>query len=162
MTQAQWDELTSNNPNWDVILIGDGSGLKAAEPCGYACAIYEKYADGAIKQDMVYGGSSHGTNNNAELMAYVSAMNFLMARKAEEGRKQQYATVVIVTDSEYVVKNGGKANLLPRWLLDRMSAFGYRFVKQHAKRCVFEENVVADKLSRKARLAMTQKKKEKN
>lgn len=142
----------------DYLIIGDGSGSSWSKPCGWASIVVnlkngERYIRG--------GSASNGTSNFAEIMAYVQPLQELAA--AEAKRREQFHShrllkVHVVTDSEYVVKNGNAPAGLPianslLWLLIQDCKKQGVIVDFHwARRAELALNSYADEVSRKLRL----------
>lgn len=93
--------------DWDLILIGDGSGLSATDPCGWAVVLIDRVT--GIRR-MLMGGQSMGTVTVAELMPYIAALDhFHLAMRGQQHLKpgQPYdLTVHIFTDSQHTAKAG--------------------------------------------------------
>lgn len=93
---------------YDLVLVGDGSGTIATKPCGWACFAFEKAEDVVVRH---FGGTNGGTNNYAELSPYLHAMWSYHTRRSPSS-----ARVFVVSDSELTVKcasgeNARNANL---------------------------------------------------
>lgn len=86
--------------DYDLLLIGDGSGTIHSNPCGYACVAHEKNKSSLVTHN---GGNSSGTNNYAELMPYVHA---LWHYHYDRNNRKPITKVEIVSDSEVTVKCG--------------------------------------------------------
>lgn len=86
-------------PPHDLLLVGDGSGTTADRPCGWCC-----YAacDGNVV--VHYGGTSHGTNNYAELALFLHALWHFDAT----AKRQAKTRVCLVSDSELTVRCGNR------------------------------------------------------
>jgi ribonuclease HI len=87
---------------WDAIMIGDGSGTRIDNACGWATWIHMRHK---AEPQVVFGGFSHGTNNVAEIMAYLQGM--LWYERTIAKRDGVARNVHIVTDGEYVAQCGG-------------------------------------------------------
>lgn len=85
-------------PNYDLLLIGDGSGTTAAKASGWACYVYD-YSNESLSFN--FGGATLGTNNYAELMPYIQALWLDSVSVHQKPRR-----VEIVSDSELSVKCG--------------------------------------------------------
>jgi ribonuclease HI len=146
--------------DWDLILIGDGSGSKWGLPVGWAVTAIAKTK---MEREVFYGAMNNATVNIAETMAYLQPLLWYLRRVADERKKggtTREHVVHIITDSEYV-KNVGKRGHLdfstnqPLWGV-------FEFVKRQsiqinwywAKRDDVALNTYADALSKKARKLM--------
>ena len=92
-------------PEFDLLLIGDGSGTTTQESCGWACVAWNKIADTI---DMHSGAMSCGTNNFAELIPYVQAMWHFDQSYRKIATPGVKGRIEIVSDSEVTVKCGNK------------------------------------------------------
>lgn len=90
-------------PEFDLLLVGDGSGSTFNNPCGWACVAWNKVAN----QIQVHnGGMSCGTNNFAELIPYIQALWHFDQTYRDLHTPGKKAKVCVVTDSEVTVKCG--------------------------------------------------------
>lgn len=91
-------ELTGiEDGEWDVLLIGDGSGTSWDKSCGWGVTLIT-----STNYRNNYSGSfSNGTNNIAEIMAYMLPLMALSAGEVPLDIKKG-CKVFIVTDSQYV------------------------------------------------------------
>jgi ribonuclease HI len=121
-------------PDFDLLLVGDGSGTTYPEPAAWGCLAYDRRKD---KVTLHAGTTSCGTTNLAELMPYVQA---LWHHHQDHGQAPTTPVqVVIVSDSELTVRCGNgryqrKANASVwaalRWFEDN----GYRITWRHVPR----------------------------
>lgn len=126
--------------NWDILLIGDGSG-GASGSCGWGCLSIEK--DG-FKRRMWYGSMSDGTVNVAEYMAYIQPLIYFAQLKSEKCRY-----VHIITDSK-VVAAANTSYICGKFLANFL-AWGL-IVKTHwLERSTIEANRLVDTISKHAR-----------
>lgn len=89
---------------YDWILAGDGSGNLAENPCGWACFGFRR---GAEDSPILWcGGNNGGTNNLAEISAYMAPLTHIEAGRPEG----QPVKVHVFTDSEYVRTIGTVSN----------------------------------------------------
>lgn len=147
--------------NWDVILVGDGSGSNWGVACGWAMTVIERGGDTHV----LHGAMSHGTSNVAEIMAPLHALSWLAAREEERRQKHRQPRnayqVYVVSDSRYVVDTGKAANRLIHknslfWLwADNLASKGFvthfRWLGREASRFIR----YADDLSRTSRKYLT-------
>lgn len=90
-------------PEYDLLLLGDGSGTTSEQSCGWACVAHNKIL-GTV--EMHNGSLSCGTNNFAELIPYVQALWHFDQSFRELVTPGQVARVEIVSDSEVTVRCG--------------------------------------------------------
>lgn len=148
-------------PDFDLLLIGDGSGTTSGNPCGWSCTAYER-ATGSVWEH--HGGASGGTNNYAELEPYVhclTAYRHALWSYHTTGRDVRPPRVVIVSDSEVTCRCGNgqyqrKANgplwASIKWFEDK----GYTFSWVHVRRLTNEFNRRADKIAGTIRKKMSE------
>src|SRR5437588_12077519 len=88
-------------PDFDLLLVGDGSGSVYHQPAGWACAAYDRLKH----QITVHAGAlTCGTNNFAELFPYVQA---LWHHHQDHGQAPEApVAVALVSDSEVTVRCG--------------------------------------------------------
>lgn len=140
--------------DFDLLLVGDGSGTVYHQPAGWACTAYDRRKGKAV---LHAGAASCGTNNFAELVPYIQA---LWHHHQDHG--QEPATpvrVVIVSDSELTVRCGGgqysrNANGCLWAAVDWFAANGYRLSWRHVRRNTNPWNAWADQLAGRARVLM--------
>lgn len=137
------EKLTSSLdlPDYDVLLIGDGSGTVAQKCSAWACW-YCKPNETPVLHT---GTFSLGTNNFAELIPYVSVLWLDAYQKPATPR-----TVVIVSDSELTVRQGtgeyskNTSQILWDWI-DRMRSIGYHIIWKHVKRNTNPFSAICDR-----------------
>ena len=138
-------------PNYDLLLVGDGSGTVLDKPCGYSCYIYDPKTN---DQRLVYGGSNYGTNNFAELMAYILALTEDTYHLPSYPRR-----VEILTDSEITCKGINReysrsANKILWLFFEQFENMGYSI---HANWMPRNQNPISelmDEISGKARKSL--------
>jgi ribonuclease HI len=81
--------------DWDIVLVGDGSGSTWERAMGWGTVSVER-SSGTVRRWC--GMASHGTNNVAEILAYVHPLLHF----AEVPDRPRLLRVHIVTDSQYV------------------------------------------------------------
>ena len=95
------------NPQWDVILVGDGSGSGWAHACGWAATLICRRHQA---RRFFYGGMDCGSVNFAESMPYVQAITWYDAHHGKALLKQLgMLRVHILTDSQVIAGWGTKA-----------------------------------------------------
>ncbi len=96
--------------NWDLLLIGDGSGSGAMQPCGWAVALIDRAT--AIRRLLV-GGLSMGSISIAELWPYVMVLDHfdstIRGAVHRKSLKQTFSLDVhVFTDSQYIANAGAR------------------------------------------------------
>ncbi len=150
---------------WDVLLIGDGSGVGWTGPIGWACTLIDR-ASGQRK--LFTGAANSGTITLAEAFPYLFAMLWYSsdsgpgpARVSVKACTCEPVYVHIVTDSEALVKLGNnrqsrKANK-PLWsAFDGFGTLGYALKFHHVGRDTIDLNTYADMVAGTARAAAKQ------
>lgn len=99
--EALASELTLKD--FDLLLVGDGSGTTAKASCGWACVGWNKISGDL---DFHNGSMSCGTNNFAELIPYVQALWYFDQFFKSHAQPGQRGKIEIVSDSEVTVKCG--------------------------------------------------------
>lgn len=149
---------------WDYVVVGDGSGSVRGRSCGWGVMIFRhdlvRHAIDLDKPTILSGGLSDGTNNVAELMAYVTAMTLLAddeRHRFDKYRQHRIAQVHIFTDSDYCVKCGPSTrtaglNHAAMWAgLDAVARCGLILHWHHVPRDTDRFNRNCDALSKNAR-----------
>lgn len=96
-TQAQ------NLPEWDVLLVGDGSGSKWEVGSGWCCTLVERVT--GMRQQF-WGGMNLGTVPIAEIMPYVHALLWYADRKTKLIKTHKATRVLIVCDNQPLMQQG--------------------------------------------------------
>jgi ribonuclease HI len=137
------------------VIFGDGSGSGWNMACGWAALLIDREPE---RVSLWTGAMNPGTVNVAEIMAYVGPLNYLVG--------SSYGTAVfrdvhIFTDSEYVAQigSGDKHELrknVPLWSAIRSAASrGFKLHWRWIPRETYRYNMIADRASRAARLAVS-------
>lgn len=102
---AELEALSSelSLPEYDLLLLGDGSGTTCHESCGWACVAYNKLTDDI---EFHNGSMSCGTNNFAELIPYCQALWHFDQFYKTVAAPGVAGRVEIVSDSEVTVRCG--------------------------------------------------------
>jgi len=149
--------------DWDVVLVGDGSGTGWSKACGWAAVLHDRAT--SLRQ-VFLGGLNHGTNYLAELLPYIHALLWYTrgpgkSRLHERIMRQPGSCLMvhIITDSEILASQGnGKAGRKENeelWLaLDRMASKGYKLVWHWVARDRLGLNQLTDHMSRESRLTI--------
>jgi ribonuclease HI len=87
--------------DFDLLLIGDGSGTVYDQPAGWGCVAYDRHKDQVV---LHAGATSCGTNNFAELFPYVQAL--WHHHQVHKNDLAGPIRVQIVSDSELTVRCG--------------------------------------------------------
>jgi len=103
--QAVLDRV--GNPNWDVLIIGDGSGSGWDTSCGWCGLLIDKQTRG---RRYAYGGMNAGSVNFAESMPYIQLLSWYDANGGKARLKEQGTlNIHILTDSQVVAHWGNRA-----------------------------------------------------
>lgn len=148
-----WELLAALNlkvEDFDLFLIGDGSGTVCAKPCGWAVRSFYIHPNKIVGERFDCGGATGGTNNYAELMPYLHSLWYY--ENLLPGKKR----VLIVSDSEITVNCGSgfnerRSNLSLWASIDCLVRQGYRITWKHIPRSFHAFNIEADKSSREVR-----------
>ncbi len=139
--------------DWDLLLVGDGSGVGWSHPIGCATVLIDR-ATGERK--MFAMGMNAGTITVAEMMPYAYA---LLWYTSEQGPGKHRTTSVagagmpfqvhIITDSKHVADAGNhrqqRTSHRPIWaMFDKFASMGYQLRFHHVKRSRVDLNVWAD------------------
>jgi ribonuclease HI len=138
--------------DFDIMLVGDGSGTTVDKACGWYCGAYMRPYTYAFR-----GGASNGTNNFAELMPYVHALWTLHSMLNRWTYGKQHYKVTIVSDSEVTVRigNGQYQATKNESLWAAMNWFkdnGYEITWIHVPRNSNPISTLADAEAKKARV----------
>lgn len=101
--------------DWDVVVVGDGSGTGYNAACGWAGVLIDRHLK--LRKGL-HGGMNSGTSYLAELLPYLQALAWYAegpgrAVLSDKMRRDPHARVVVhvVTDSEIVARQGsGRAS----------------------------------------------------
>jgi hypothetical protein len=142
---------------WDILLVGDGSGSYKLRPCGWGCVSLER---ASLERKLWYGACNAGTVNIAEMLAYLAPLTYFASQRAADN-VYELARVHIITDSAYLEQmcpgsqqRRGNAN---QGLLQVFRQFDQSGLELHwhwAERDTVELNAVADVLSKVSRISL--------
>lgn len=148
------------NPQWDVLLLGDGSGYPDAQHAGgYACVI----VDSTGHRDLVVG-SGRMPGHMAELAAPLHGLIWYeqsRGRQLREACRRRVLNVVVISDNQAVVTvgrrggiyQGGDVSMAPYWFAwAGTQTMGYASQWYLAPRDFCDLHKVVDHASRTARL----------
>lgn len=144
---------------WDLLLVGDGSGSKYGYPVGWGCVALKP---NQMSRKVYWGGANNGTVNVAEAMAYLIPLTEYAAEVQAAAKKSTRGmdakNVHIITDSRYVQQRGNQTGNIQYkknsaiWsgfeVFNRQGIFLHW---HHAPRETVGLNFVADILSKEAR-----------
>jgi ribonuclease HI len=140
---------------WSCLLVGDGSGSAAKDPCGWGCVAVERHS---MARQYFYGAANRGSINFAEIMAYLQPLTWYVDKELEAVRVAAGGRHIhIITDSQYcqsVGNNPGlirKKNILLWTMLDTIKRQGFSIDWHWLPREALRLNMVADAMSKKAR-----------
>jgi ribonuclease HI len=145
--------------DWDLLLVGDGSGSRWGYQMGWACVAMER---DSFDRRVFYGGANDGTVNFAEMMAYLAPLAWYL-NKVTIGRREDKTAysvknVHIITDSEHVETKGNAAasvtspaNTVLWAAFELINRQGIRLHWHHVKRETVGLNVFCDVLSKAGR-----------
>ena len=149
--------------DWDVLLIGDGSGAgwNLLSGCGWASVLIDKYSN---NHKVFMGATSPGTITIGELSPYLFAMNWYMSSDGPGSSRVKDASfsgrplrVHIVSDNAHIVNSGNrlcerKANKALWVAMDSFATQGCSMQYHHIKRSTVLMNVLMDELARQSRI----------
>lgn len=142
-----------DNDDWDVLLIGDGSGTSWEKECGWGVTLITS----THYRNVYCGAFSHGTNNIAEMMAYLLPLMALTAGEVPIDIKSG-CRVRVITDSQYVVNGINQRiplkNNFELWTaIQAVRRFGIDLKAYWAPRDVVDLNRLGHNLANKSRIA---------
>ena len=150
-------------PNeWDLLLIGDGSGSNWTRESGWASVSIERTT---LERRVWFGSMNCGTVNFAEMMAYLQPLNWYASVELNNRKKSggvRFRNVHIITDSKYCGEQGNKKDLFPKknsalWkIFGDFQRHGILLHWHWIPRDTVELNAYADKLSKDARKAIAE------
>ena len=137
---------------YDLLLVGDGSGTVYAEPAGWSCLAYDRIKDSIV---LHAGAVTAGTNNFAELAPYAHALWFHHQEHPLGGPFRAH----VVSDSELTVRCGNRqytrrANGALWAAIEWFEGQGYRLRWHHVARATIPWNRLADEVAGRARRAI--------
>ena len=136
-TIKQMEELAAELgfSDFDLMLVGDGSGTTADKACAFACKAYDRRQQEVITH---WAALNHGTNNLAELLPYVHALWYHQTKTLGQNLSRR---TLIVSDSELTVRQGLGAYTRDRtangafWRsIEFFEDCGYEIVWRHVRR----------------------------
>ena len=150
---------------WDVVLVGDGSGNTWNAPCGWSAVLLDRQTRG---RRVFFGAANTGSINFAELMPYLQALAWYDNNYGSDRiRKVGILQVHVITDSQVIATEGNRVfagERLPRsralvWgSMTALRTCGYAIQFHWAPRATLGLNWMADclaGLSRRTLIAAT-------
>lgn len=152
------DELLQrmNVPDWDILLVGDGSGNTWSAPCGWSCVLIDRQTRG---RKLFYGGLNAGSNYLAEAMPYLHALLWYDQDRGQ-GRIEKFGLqrVALITDSEALyhgLQSPAPSALRIFWgAWNELKRLGYHIEPRWLRRSTIQLNVLADMVAGKSRRVM--------
>jgi len=150
--------------NWDVMVVGDGSGSGWQLGAGWAAVLVDKYS-GCRK--LFYGAMNTGTVTLGELFPYLHALSWYTAKDGPGRTRLKDAKsaskkvgVHLVTDSQAVATAGNNPNSRHAhrelWTaFDEYQRRGFAIQFHHVARELVDLNILVDAIARQARLSLT-------
>lgn len=152
--------------DWDLLLVGDGSGTGWEDACGWASVLIDRHTS---SRKTFYGGMNFGSVNLAEMMPYYQALCWYHHSHGMRMLKRKCPLRThIITDSQVTALHGNRAagayEPLPKvghralWAAFReFGALGYQMEFHWVGRSEVDLNVLGDLiagLSRREMLAV--------
>ena len=143
---------TRDLAEYDLLLVGDGSGTVYTEPAGWSCLAYDRIKDSIV---LHAGAVTAGTNNFAELAPYFHALWVHHQEHPLGGPFRAH----VVSDSELTVRCGNRqyarrANGSLWAAIEWFERHGYRLRWHHVARATSPWNRLADEVAGRARRAV--------
>ena len=140
-------------PDWDWIIVGDGSGTTWQRAVGWATTVFDRLDQENPK--VLWGAQSLGTNVVGELQAYLMAMQWLVGSK----QAIKFKRVHIITDCEYLTEGSSNpfnqhANKGMWVMMDSFRRTGMRLRWHWMPRDVIQANRFCHNLANIARKGM--------
>ncbi len=93
--------------DFDVCLIGDGSGTGWNDACGWACVLVDRLTHA---RQLFHGGMSTTSINVAEFMPYLQALCWYHSQHGSERMQRSgMIKVHVITDSQVTAVSGNRA-----------------------------------------------------
>lgn len=144
--------------NWDLLLVGDGSGSTAEKCAGYGVTVV--YRDGNFRRTLL-GGFSCISIPVAELFPYIHALWFFHDAMGKDiiRRRGRAISTVILCDNEMIVHQGmglsQRKHMAPWWeAYSSIERMGYITKWIHVYRSTVALNEMADFMSVRSRVSI--------
>ena len=144
--------------DWDMLMVGDGSGCGWDIGAGWAVACIERDQP---KPKVCYGAMNPGTVNIAELMPYIHGLSWYVEELRKRKAPTEIRVVRIITDSTHTQQRGdkpdkvlGKKNSGFWGAFNALERQGLVIHWHHFHRNTLALNSFTDCVSRAARVAL--------
>lgn len=149
-------ELGVRDQDWDLVIIGDGSGSDKTRACGWSSVLIDRRR--RIKRKVFSGAFSLGSVSIAELMPTLQTLLWFEENHGERTRKDlgRAVRVHVITDSRITASQGNhsvarRCNNHLWFLLDTLIASGYVLAWHWLGRDRTGLSILTDHLSRLSR-----------
>jgi hypothetical protein len=157
------NHLQLKHSDWDALIIGDGSGSQWKNPMGWGAVLIDRQTG---VRPVFWGAMNCGTSTVSEIMPYLQALLWYttdgpgVKLKNTKAVKNDNVRIHIVTDNSTVAHCGNDAGSrhTHKALWAAIDAFRQeQFVINfhHIRRTEVSMNILADFLSKAARLSIT-------
>lgn len=164
--QTLQDLLTKTEiDDFDLLLVGDGSGSKWGQGAGWASVAV---LPDRLEREVFYGACNNATVNFAELAAYLAPISWFVSKvKSEDLRPRRGGLfeIHVITDSQYAQTKGGKPAFMSvthNFLLvagyQVLGHKGFNVTWHWLERDTSDLNKLVDELSRSARIGLSEAK----
>ena len=156
--------LQLNDANWDVLVVGDGSGQGWELGAGWASVLIDKHT---YARKLLFGALNVGTVTLGELFPYIHALTWYTGKDGPgQQRRREIANALgravqihIVTDSAIIAAAGNHPEsrhaYAELWaVFDAFTRSGFEQTFHHVPREVVDLNILVDEVSRTARVAL--------
>ena len=147
--------------DWDVLLVGDGSGTDWKNGIGFACILVDHYGN---YRAPFFGGLNTGTSQLAEMLPYMFAMAWYRSGPGDVCRefraaKGQKVRVHVITDNSHMANAGNGTDRRGKYkefwaVYDSYSANGFDFTWHWVPRAKVGLNCIVDVMAGAVRQLM--------
>lgn len=152
-------------PDWDAIIVADGSGSRWNYPMGWAAVLIDRATN---QRKLITGASNVGTNQLAELRPFVDTLEWYSnkhgpgathLRALRAAGDSRDLLIHCISDSEVTVKQGNgvyQQNDSIHWwnMLAQLSARGYKLKFHWLRRNLCGLNRICDSESKRMRMGL--------